>query len=600
MAEAIAQTLFGPVERFAAVHQPWRQLLAHPSLHYVPSLTPAERTAESYRRLHLVVSRVDDPMELVRDPEKLAAFHEWLAVPDSALTSVASIHFNLFLGSHDDSGRDLKDFLALRRIGVFMATELGHGADAAALETTAHRHPETGAFTLNTPNPRAAKLMPNTSEIGGPKTAVVAARLISNGHDHGPALFLVPLTDEKGPLPGIRIHQLPERIGQPLDHSLTNFDQVQLPPDALLQGEHGRLDANGSFISPLSSSRQRFLRAIARVTPGKIAMSAAACGISRAALTIAVRYAHFRRISAPGGTTVPLAAHTSHHERLISALAYTYAMTALTRQTTKMWVEHDETAQAAAEREVALTKAWVTWTSRHVATEMRERCGAHGMLVINGLAHHAGNLDGAITAEGDNLAISAKAAAEMLRQTPVPRTTVHVTSLRTAGLRDLHDLLTAAQAISYRQAQDRLRNTSDHGLPQWNAACLPALDAAHTYTVRQAAAAFLDSIETCEDARARSLLEGLARLFLLREVGRRVGVLTAYWHLEGEAVRQLQDVIDQTVADLAPHMLTLTDAFRVPEAYLASIPIANPDYQHAYTYGAPQDHWHGATPGTAA
>ncbi|MFD3424240.1 acyl-CoA dehydrogenase family protein [Streptomyces decoyicus] len=593
VSEAVARTLFGPDDAFATVHEPWRQMLEDPALHYEPSLTPAERIAESYRRLHLVQSRVGSPLELASDPQKLSALHEWLAVPDTALTSVASIHHNLVLGSlaeHYDADRDLEDLFALRTTGVFLTTEVAAGCDAAALETTAHRDPQTGEFTLHTPGAGAQKFMPNSSLIGGPKTAVVAARLIDEGQDHGPFLFVVPLTNAEGPLPGIRIRQLGERIGQPLDHSLTSFDQVQLPPNALLQADHGRFDADGTFTSQVADGRKRFLRAIARVTPGKVAMSAATCGISRAALAIAVRYAHHRHISAPDGTTVPIAAHTSHHERLINHLADTYAMTLLTRQTTKAWVERDENTRSAAEREVAITKAWVTWTGRTVVTEMRERCGAHGMLALNGLAHHAGNVDGAITAEGDNLAISVKAAAEMLRQPPAPGRTVTVASIEDASLYDLHDLLTIAQTLAHRRAHDRLHETTEHGLPRWNAACLPALDAVATYAVCRAAGAFLEAIEACDDPRARVLLEELAGLFLLREVERRAGVLMAHGHLEAEAVRQLPDAIDLTIARLAPHMLVCTDAFRVPEAYLASIPIANSDYQ--LHYDDPQAHWH--------
>lgn len=599
--ETMAQALFGPDDVFAEVHEPWRQMLEEPTLHYDPSLSPAERTAESYRRLRLVNSRVQSPMELACDPVKLAALHEWLAIPDTALTTLASIHFNLFLGSlaeHHDTGRDLDDLFGMRSVGVFLTTEVGHGNDAAALETTAHRDPSSGQFTLNTPGASAQKFMPNSSTLGGPKQAVVAARLISDGRDHGPVLFLVPLTDADGPLPGIRIRQLPERIGQPVDHSLTSFDHVQLPPDAMLQADHAQLDADGTFTSQVASGRKRFLRAISRVTPGKLAMSAASCGISRSALTIAIRYAHHRHISAPRGTTVPIAAHTSHHERLISKLATTYAMTLLTRQTMKTWVEHDKATLAAAEREVAITKAWVTWQGRQVVTEMRERCGAHGMLPLNGLAHHAGNLDGAITAEGDNLAISVKAAAEMLRE-PTLRRTVTVTSLKDASLRDLHDLLIAAQAIAHHRAQDRLRDTTEHGLGWWNAACLPALEAVSTYAVRQAAGAFLNAIETCEEPQGRYLLEELACLFMLREVERRSGVLMAHGHLDAEAVQELPDAIDITIATLAPHMQTCADAFRVPEAYLASIPIANSDLERFYD--DPQAHWHtGDVTGKAA
>ncbi|MEU6331565.1 acyl-CoA dehydrogenase [Streptomyces sp. NPDC047049] len=589
--QELARHLFGP--DFEELHEPWRAMLGDPAFHYEPDLTSVERIAQSYQRLRAINSAVS-PMELATDPVRLAAMHEWLAIADTAATSIASIHFNLFLGSlaeHHDTGRDLDDLFNLRATGVFLATEVGHGCDAASLETTAHRNPDTGWFTLTTPGASAQKFMPNTSSIGGPKVGVVAARLMADGIDHGPFLFVVPLTTADGPLPGVRIRPLPQRTGQPLDHSITSFDHVQLPPQALLQAEHGQLDGDGTFTSKVASHRKRFLRSLARVTPGKLCMTAASCGISRAALTIAVRYAHHRHISAGEGNTVPIAAHTSHHERLVGRIAVAYAMTMLHRRTLQTWAEHDDSNVAAAEREVAITKAWITWRARDIATETRERCGAHGMFELNGLAH-ASDLDGAITAEGDNLAISVKAAAELLREAPKPPPTVTVPSLKHAELRELHELLLAAESLAIRRAHDRLAATTDHGLSRWNASCLPALDAVSAHAASTAADAFLHAIENCDDPQARSILTDLCALFLLREVEKRALVLVTSGHLGLEAADQLPDAIEAIIAGLAPNMLTCVDSFQVPEAYLASIPIANPRIEQAYD--DPQAHWNAA------
>jgi acyl-CoA oxidase len=71
---------------------------------------------------------------------------------------------------------------------------------------------------LHTPHEGAQKYMPNTSAAGGPKSAVVAARLLVEDTDHGVFLFLVPLIDHHGTLPGITVTVLPERVGSPVDH----------------------------------------------------------------------------------------------------------------------------------------------------------------------------------------------------------------------------------------------------------------------------------------------------------------------------------------------------------------------------------------------
>ncbi|QIP82912.1 hypothetical protein GLX30_01145 [Streptomyces sp. Tu 2975] len=190
------------------LHTPWRTLITHDEfLTHDDDLTPTQRTARSYQRLRLLNdTAAGDPLALARDPRRLAALHEWTGIADSALGTLAGIHYNLFLGTlldHDHpEQRDLTPYTTLKNTGTFLVTELAHGNDAAHLETTAHHHPDTGEFTLHTPTPGAAKFMPNTTTTGGPKTALVAARLITHdGTDRGIHLFLTPSTTPTAPTP---------------------------------------------------------------------------------------------------------------------------------------------------------------------------------------------------------------------------------------------------------------------------------------------------------------------------------------------------------------------------------------------------------------
>ncbi|MEU6656964.1 hypothetical protein ABZ904_48640 [Streptomyces sp. NPDC046900] len=222
---------------------------------------------------------------------------------------------------HDQAGRDLTAFTSLRHTGTFLCTELEHGNDVASMETVAVLDRASGGFHLHTPTPGAQKFMPNTSRTGGPKTAVVAARLIVDGEDQSVFLFLTPLSDHTGQLPGVTVRRLRERTGTPVDHALTSFDHKWLPREALLQSDHGRLDRDGTLTGNLGNKRKRLLRSINRVTMGKLCMSAGTLGMARAALTIAVRYSHSRLIAGPrAGERIPVAAHRSHHGRLLTAL----------------------------------------------------------------------------------------------------------------------------------------------------------------------------------------------------------------------------------------------------------------------------------------
>ncbi|MGA4844571.1 acyl-CoA dehydrogenase [Streptomyces sp. G45] len=557
-------------------------------LRAAPRAAPAERAALSYQRLRLVNDTLESPKELALDPRGLAALHEWTGVVDSGLTTLAGIHYNLFLGSlldHDGHLRDVSRYASLNRTGTFLCTELEHGNDAAALQTTAVLDRATGGFVLHTPHPGAQKFMPNTSTVGGPKSAVVAARLLVDDEDHGVFLFLTPLSDDMGILPGVTVRPLPPRIGSPVDHCLTSFDHVWLPRTALLEADHGRLTPGGEVRSDLGNRRKRFLRSISRVTTGKLCMSAAATGVSRTALAIAVRFAYSRHISGPkAGTRIPLAAHRSHHGRLLYAVATTYAMTFLHRTAVSRWAEHPPEEQAEAERLVAVAKGWNTWQARAIATECRERCGARGLFAANRLAELVTDLEGTITAEGDNLVIWLKAAAEMIFNHEVPPHSAPGTAPADRHLSDLaflRDLLCDVETIWQTRARTALRQgRPGDPVARWNTASPYALELVEAHARRQAADAFLAAVERSEGTAAHPLLHSLCRLFLLKQLTESSGDLLAEQHMTVDHVRALSPAIEQTICELAPHLRTLVDAFDIPENLLAEIPLVHGDATH--------------------
>lgn len=154
-------------------HGFWQRLISTQPFRRPDHRTTEERLALTYERLRVLNDCLDSGARLAADPRALAALHEWLGPVDPALTTVAGIHYNLFLGSLLDHGgdghRDLSDFLRLRRIGTFLCTEVAHGNDAAAVETTAEYDRERDGFVLCTPHAGAQKFMPNTGPVSGPR-----------------------------------------------------------------------------------------------------------------------------------------------------------------------------------------------------------------------------------------------------------------------------------------------------------------------------------------------------------------------------------------------------------------------------------------------
>ncbi|NEB03684.1 acyl-CoA dehydrogenase [Streptomyces sp. SID13726] len=575
---ALRHLLFGSQ---AEIHEPWRRLFSSDTFAYREGLTHQERTELSYQRLRTVNEAVPDPQALARDPVALGALHEWAGVVDAGMTTIASIHYNLFLGSlleHDHGDRDLGPWLRMERLGTFLCTEQAHGNDAPQLETTATLDRAAGEFVLSTPSPGARKWMPNTSVAGGPKDALVAARLVIDGADHGVFLFLTPLTDASGRhLPGVHVESLPQTASSPVDHCATSFDAVRLPLTALLQGEHGRLTSGGELVSCLGSPRKRFLRSIGRVTMGKLCMSAYSLGVTRHAMTVAVRHAHQRVTSGmTSGQRVPLFTHRTHHAPLVEALATTYAATLLQRGVVRRWAEATEGEREDAERLVAIAKGWITWQARAVMTECRERCGAQGLLLSNGIAGQLAANEGTITAEGDNTVIWVKAAGEMLMGGFTPRPPSEVPPA-TRSLRDpvhLHDLLADLERIRHQRARIRLRaRRVGSPLERWNGASGSALSLVDAHVHRLAAQELLAAAGLATDPQARLLLLDLHTLFALRYVAAHSGELLAHERLTAEQVRELPEALEAAVGALVPHALTLTEAFAVPEELTARHPM---------------------------
>ncbi|GGT32626.1 acyl-CoA dehydrogenase family protein [Streptomyces atratus] len=589
--ELLTGVLLG--DNFRQEHGFWQRMISTEPFRRPGHRAPDERLRLAYERLRILNDCLDSGARLAADPRALAALHEWLGPVDPALTTVAGIHYNLFLGSlldHEEGGRrDLSDFLRLRSIGTFLCTEVAHGNDAAAVETTAAYDRARDGFVLHTPHAGAQKFMPNTSPAGGPKTGLVAARLLVDGADHGVFLFLVPLTDAVRALPGVRVRRLPARMGSPVDHCLTSFDQVFVGRDALLGGDHGRIGDDGGFSSAVGSRRRRLLASIGRVTSGKISMSACAVGSARATLAVAVRYGGHRYISGPRGSRqVPVMAHRSHHGPLARAMATVFAMSLLHRRALNRWEGRKDGSgpgREEAERLVAVAKGWISWQARSVIVECRERCGAQALLENNGMTELITGVEGVITAEGDNLAIHAKAAAEMLFAT---EPAAHGAPLggEPGDLTDpgfLGRLLAVLEEIWFGRARERL-GRAPHGdsLERWNIASGPALRGVEAHAHRQAAEAYADAVAGLPEGPARGRLVELQRLFALDRIARNSGDLLAAGYLTADQVNGLPDALEEVITVVAAHLPALADSFALPQELLADWPIAGADYVDAY------------------
>ncbi|KAF4460983.1 Acyl-coenzyme A oxidase 2 peroxisomal [Fusarium albosuccineum] len=341
--------------------------------------------------------------------QKFWDFHfDLVAARDMTAFIIATIHVNLCigtLGSFSEQRPDLRNLLDrllnFDVCGEFMLTEVGHGLDARNLETTATLQAD-GSFDLHTPHLAASKAMPPTTPCCGiPRVAVVFARLVVGEKSHGVKPFIVLLSDARTMRPGITSRILPTRPGtKPLDHSITTFDHVRLPPKALL----------GSLCKP-KSERTEFLRHIRRVSVGTLSLSIMGISAIRIGTRIAAVYSERRTITAADGrSTTPIMSFSTQQRPIVEGWVQGKVLTAFARWTVDMCPDPSDATQHAL---ATIFKSTVIKAARLLG-DLSERCGWQGLFAYNQISELALTFQGNSIAEGDTLVLCIRLVSELL------------------------------------------------------------------------------------------------------------------------------------------------------------------------------------------
>jgi acyl-CoA oxidase len=422
---------------------------------------------------------------------------EMLGFGELSLMVKAGVQWGLFGGAVHALGTDrqhreyLPPIMAAELLGCFAMTETGHGSDVQSIHTTASYEPASGEFVVNTPDREARKdYIGNAARDG--RLAVVFAQLSSGGEERGVHALLVPIRDDEGQvLPGITIGDDGIKAGlNGVDNGRLTFDHVRVPRAALLD-RYGRVEADGTYYSPIKNPGRRFFTMLGTLVRGRISVAGAANSAAQAALTIAVRYGdrrrQFQRPAGPGaagtdgaaGTVgaadtvpgleeVPVLDYLAHQRRLLPALAKTYAVHFAQGELVSELHElqsgradvieqaglRDEQRQRELEAKAAGIKAISTWHTTQTIQTCREACGGAGYLAENRLPQLKADTDVFTTFEGDNtvlLQLVAKGLLTSYRD--------HLGELDTLGMmRFLADQVigTVVERTSARAVRDRI------------------------------------------------------------------------------------------------------------------------------------------------
>lgn len=490
---------------------------------------------------------------------------EWAAVCAPHLLPVLTGHLDLSIGAISALGNGsayqrelLAELDTGQAVGVLLLTELG-GTNGADQRTTATWDGIRGGFWLTSPDPASWKFMPNIADPTTPKTGVVTARLIIEGHDEGVLPLLLRLRTNQGLAQGLHVAALPDKGWAPMDHALIRFDKVFVPADGLLSGTWAVMGAHG--MASTVPVRARFHQAITTLGQGRLDLAGAAAAGARAGLAVTVNYARQRR---PGGRT-PMAERGTVRRDLVSALAATYATSVLGRRV------QDMAAAASTDPLIGvwsmLIKPLLAYTAHEVLLTCRQRSGAQGSLRTNWIQDWIGNTEGIITAEGESQLLWKQAGQLTFDITTLelPATPSHLPW----HLRMLTDRATTIAAGLRRDDITPAGTALDRDTA--------AIELAAATSERLAATALWTAASSVGDDTARGLLESATAVYTLERIVARGTWFAAHRQMTPRRAQRVHRELHHHRQYLGAHLGELVDGFGINlDAFDA--PMAAPDY----------------------
>jgi acyl-CoA oxidase len=632
--EAVAGLTYPPIERRAGTFDPKvlqrlldgdnaeirnsvKQLITQPEFRYYDGNdVPGQRRqvlAWAKRIADAGIGRIVMPRSVGGEenlPKFIAAF-ETLAFHDINLVIKLGVQFGLFAGSIQRLGTEyhhqkyLPDASAGRLMGCFAMTEIGHGSNVHALETSAVYERESDCFILDSPSHSSGKnYIGNAAEDG--RFATVFAQLKVNGQDHGVHALVVPIRDENGfLLPGITVEDNGLKMGlNGVDNGRIWFHDIRVPRVEMLN-RFANVTADGQYRSDIQNPSGRFFTMIGTLVSGRISIAITANSAAKSALTIAIRYGARRRQFGPpkASQETLLLDYPAHQRRLCPLLANVFALDFALKQLVKQNEAVHANTSRPLETLAAGLKAFATWNTTQTIQTCREACGGEGYLAVNRISSLKADTDIYTTFEGDNTVLMQLVAKNLLsefkekfkemrpgqiarflvaqRLTAITKRNPAVTlNIGEIHLRDtdLHIMMLRLResATLSSAAQEFRRLTRRKKLDAYAAFTRmqrELLDLADAHVERVILELFAQTIGTVQSQSVKQALRRLCQLFALSRIELHKG-----WYLENGALTALKSkavtrLVDKLCQEVRHEAVQLVDSFGIPDSCLAA-PIA--------------------------
>ena len=388
------------------------------------SMPPIRDRADAGRCFDMLVAdKLIQVEHLDTQPFRFFLCHELVACHDLNLVFLMSAHFNLYAGTLLRLGSARHGDAMARadagEVGCFALTEERHGVTSGLwIDTTATYDRERGGFVLRSPAPRLRKFWITNAGYFA-RNAVVMARLLAGGADHGLHGFWVPLRPAAGAptFPGISIEDVGEKTCLPsTDIAHISFDDVFVPRDNLLD-RYTRVDERGEVDSELAGLRphEQLERIANQLLSGRACIAGITIATAEKGLAVTVRHARTRTHQTGPDSSLSLWRHASYRHQLIPLLAEAYVRRAFTSAVHRAYAQSVSKTEAELVRAICAAKATNTSFARSTLAQCQEMLGSAGLLrsEVVGDLHNASFA--ALLIEGDSRVLLHKIARDELR-----------------------------------------------------------------------------------------------------------------------------------------------------------------------------------------
>jgi len=540
---------------------------------------------------------------------KLMAVVEVLSFHDGSLLIKLGVQFGLFGGSIHQLGtgyhhqKYLPKATACQLFGGFAMTEIGHGSNVQALETTAVYDSEHRDFIINSPSHSSGKTFIGNAAVDG-QFMVVFAQLHIGAANHGVHAFVVPIRDETGqPLPGVTIEDNGLKLGlNGVDNGRIWFQNTRVPKAELLN-RFAEVTDDGQYRSEIKSNNSRFFTMIGTLVNGRITMALAANNMAKSALTIAIRYAARRRQFGGGVQEMLVLDYPATQRRLMPLLANAYAFDFAVKRLARIREQSRGrgTSARSIESLAAAIKAFSTWTAIHTIQVCRESCGGEGYMFVNRFAALKADADIFTTFEGDNTVLMQLVAKNLLgelkdqlKEMNPGRIARFFLDQRLRALKkrfigltaDTASLLNPEQQLAhfrFRESTLLLRSggafrrlTRQKDMDAYSAFSRlqpELLELAEAYAERQVLESFIEAVAHVPEQTLQPPLRKLGDLFALYHLERHKGWFLENGFMPGKRARAITSQVTRLCQEVRQDAVALVDAFGIPDQCLGA-PIA--------------------------